>query len=160
MKPCNAASIVHRVSLHLPRVCCRSPASSWTASSSPSSSSSRRCCCIMSGRSTERRAPTGSSTCQTSWPNSRTTSRSWSVGQQSFHCQQARLVIGTELGPVSWSPCALLKLDFLTNAMHLLCALVGKSSWRKASWNRLLVFVTVWYSLESEMNTRIPSETA
>ena len=36
------------------------------------------------------------------------------------------------LGPVSRSPCALLKLDFLTNAMHLLYALVRKSSFSKA----------------------------
>ena len=35
-------------------------------------------------------------------------------------------------GPVSRSPCALLKLDFLTNAMHLLYALVRKSSFSKA----------------------------
>ena len=30
------------------------------------------------------------------------------------------------------NPCALLKLDFLTNAMHLLYALVRKSSFSKA----------------------------
>ena len=35
-------------------------------------------------------------------------------------------------GPVSRSPCALLKLDVLTNAMHLLYALVRKSSFSKA----------------------------
>ena len=34
--------------------------------------------------------------------------------------------------PVSRSPCTLLKLDFLTNAMHLLYALVRKSSFSKA----------------------------
>ena len=36
------------------------------------------------------------------------------------------------LEPVSRSHCALLKLDFLTNAMHLLYALVRKSSFSKA----------------------------
>ena len=36
------------------------------------------------------------------------------------------------LGPVSLSPCALLKLDFLTNVMHLLYALVRKSSFSMA----------------------------
>ena len=35
-------------------------------------------------------------------------------------------------GPLSRSPCALLKLDFLTNAMHLLYVLVGKSSFSEA----------------------------
>ena len=36
------------------------------------------------------------------------------------------------LEPVSQRPCALLKLDFLTNAMHFLYALVRKSSFSKA----------------------------
>ena len=40
--------------------------------------------------------------------------------------------IQPRLGPVSRSPCALLKLDFLTNAMHLLYAPVRKSSFSKA----------------------------
>ena len=35
-------------------------------------------------------------------------------------------------GPVSRRPCALLQLDFLTNAMHLLYALVRKSNFSKA----------------------------
>ena len=34
--------------------------------------------------------------------------------------------------PVSRSPCALLKLDFLTNAMHLFYALVRKSNFSNA----------------------------
>ena len=34
--------------------------------------------------------------------------------------------------PISRSPCALLKVHFLTNAMHLLYALVGKCSFSKA----------------------------
>ena len=55
-----------------------------------------------------------------------------------FGGARGRVPIGTVVGynfsagPVSRSPCALLKQDFLTNAMHLLYALVRTSSFCKA----------------------------